>query len=89
MKSEYNKQLIRLTMITLSGFQCLDQCFPKSGPRTIFDPQDFYFGPQGEKKLYNSNQKMCSKICILQQFFYKTVNYLTKFKIMVRGTVFL
>ncbi len=33
-------------ILILIGLNCLDQCFPKSGPRTIFGPQDFLFGPQ-------------------------------------------
>ncbi len=50
----------------------LDQCFPKSGPPTIFGPQKFLFWSARKKPLLlNKNfAEICSKI---QNFIYKTV----------------
>ncbi len=63
-----------LTDLSLRGIS-LEQCFPKSGPRTIFGPLEFFLGPR-EKKPYcyaKTLQKSVLKSIILGHFIYKTV----------------
>jgi hypothetical protein len=55
---------LRLGMIKCTAIR-LGQCFPKSGPRTIFGPQDFLFWSARKIKLtfsYQKIEKMCFEI---------------------------